>query len=247
MSFLNFLRWIAPGGFRHLRSGWDSANESGAMDQWGSGAKGSSAHGVAVHDAVVPTDEEVAVLRTRGVREAPPPAKPAQLGVVYGRQYRSHGLRRCVEFPRLECFYGRPLHPGKWFRLGRQGGIWEELWVLRKTLQTWRELLAGDLVVARMNNSTAIAYADYGAGRVPRLTMLGREVEEREVAIGCAVAALHISVGGSMVADTPSRFSVQVRGLGPYPERELRKKFRSVVQGRCGTVVFDMMARGDGL
>ena len=147
----------------------------------------------------------------------------------------------------MECFYGRPLHPGKWFRLGRQGGIWEELWVLRKTLQTWRELLAGDLVVARMNNSTAIAYADYGAGRVPRLTMLGREVEEREVAIGCAVAALHISVGGSMVADTPSRFSVQVRGLGPYPERELRKKFRSEAQCRCGTVVFDMIARNDGL
>ena len=42
-SFLNVLHWIAPGGFYRLRSGWDSAHESGATDRWGSGAKGSFA------------------------------------------------------------------------------------------------------------------------------------------------------------------------------------------------------------
>ena len=29
-SFLNFLRWLVPGVFWRLRSGWDAANESGA-------------------------------------------------------------------------------------------------------------------------------------------------------------------------------------------------------------------------
>ena len=38
--FLNLLHCVAPGGFSHIRSGWDSANESGAMDQWRSGTKG---------------------------------------------------------------------------------------------------------------------------------------------------------------------------------------------------------------
>ena len=31
-SFLNFLRWVAPCDFCHLRSRWDAANKSGAMD-----------------------------------------------------------------------------------------------------------------------------------------------------------------------------------------------------------------------
>ena len=122
-----------------------------------------------------------------------------------------------------------------------------ELWVLRKASETWRELLAGELVLARMNNSAAVAYANYGAGRVLHLAMLAGEVKEREVAIGCTVVALHMSGGDTKVPAKLSRVSVQVRGLGPRPDRELRKKFRSEAQGRCGTVDFGMMARGDGL
>ena len=40
-------------------------------------------------------------------------------------------------------------------------------------------MLAGKLALVRMHNGAAAAYADYGAGRVPRLTMLVREVKER--------------------------------------------------------------------
>ena len=47
VSFLNFFRWVAPGGFCHLRYGWDAVNESGAMDQWRSGAKGAPAQAAA--------------------------------------------------------------------------------------------------------------------------------------------------------------------------------------------------------
>ena len=33
-SNLNCLEWLAPGGFRHPRSGWDLANGSGAAEDW---------------------------------------------------------------------------------------------------------------------------------------------------------------------------------------------------------------------
>ena len=45
-SFFNFLHWVALGGFCHPRSGWAAVNESGAMDQWRSGAKRVSAEAV---------------------------------------------------------------------------------------------------------------------------------------------------------------------------------------------------------
>ena len=38
-SFLNFLHLVVPGGFCHLRSGWDSVNESGATDRRIAGEK----------------------------------------------------------------------------------------------------------------------------------------------------------------------------------------------------------------
>ena len=47
LFFLSFLRFAAPGGFCYLRSGWDAANDSGAMDQWKSGIKGTNAQPVA--------------------------------------------------------------------------------------------------------------------------------------------------------------------------------------------------------
>ena len=42
-SFPNSLRWVIPGGFCHLRSGWNAVNESGVMDLWRAGARRASA------------------------------------------------------------------------------------------------------------------------------------------------------------------------------------------------------------
>ena len=39
VSFLNFLHEVVPGGFCHLRSGWDTVNASGVMDLWRAGAR----------------------------------------------------------------------------------------------------------------------------------------------------------------------------------------------------------------
>ena len=59
-------------------------------------------------------------------------------------------------------------------------------------METWSELVAGKLVLARIDNGAALSYANYGGGRAPRLAMLAREIKEREVALGRTVAALHI-------------------------------------------------------
>ena len=97
-----------------------------------------------------------------------------------------------------------------------------------------------------MGNGAAVMFASYGAGRVPRRGVLAAEVKERAAAIGRAVAALRISGKDNVLADKLSRFPIRVRGLGPRKERELRKKYRSQAQGRCGAVEVDMMASDDG-
>ena len=97
-----------------------------------------------------------------------------------------------------------------------------------------------------MGNIAAAPYANYGAGRVPTLTLLARKVKGREVASGCTIAALHIAGKDNAVADSLSRFSIRVRGLGPYPESELRWRRRKEVEARCGAADVDMMASDDG-
>ena len=48
---------------------------------------------------------------------------------------------------------------GMWSEWGRAGGInWKELWVLRRALESRGELLAGKLVLVRMDNSAAASY-----------------------------------------------------------------------------------------
>ena len=58
--------------------------------------------------------------------------------------------------------------------------------------------------------------------------------------------ALHISGKDNSVAGALSRFSIRVRGLGPYPERELRWRFRQEARRRCGPADVDMLASNDG-
>ena len=136
---------------------------------------------------------------------------------------------------------------GKWSKLERREGInWKELRVLNRALETWRPLLAGKLALARMDNGAAASYANYGAGRVSQLTVLAREIKEREVARGRTLVALRIAGKDNSAADASSRFSIRARGLGPYPDRELRWRFRQVSQRCCGAVDVDMLASDDG-
>ena len=97
-----------------------------------------------------------------------------------------------------------------------------------------------------MGNSAAVSYANYGAGRIPRLTQLARSIEYLEVSLRCAAAALHIAGKRNSVADALSRFTSRVRGLDPYPRREFRDKYRKEVIDRCGNIDVDMLACDDG-
>ena len=128
----------------------------------------------------------------------------------------------------------------------REGINWKELWVLHRVLESRGTMLAGKLVLARMDNCAAAAYANYGAGRVSTLTALARKIKEREVAMGCTVVALHIAGTDNAVSDALSRFSIRVRGPDPYPERELRWRFRHEVERRCGPAEVGMLASDDG-
>ena len=60
--------------------------------------------------------------------------------------------------------------------------------------------MSGKLVLARMDNSLAVAYANYGAGRSPELAMLARDAKELE--------ASHIAGRRNTVADALFRFTV---------------------------------------
>ena len=66
------------------------------------------------------------------------------------------------------------------------------------------------------------------------------------MAMRCTVVALHIAGRDNSVADALSRVSIRVRGLGPYPDRELRWKFRCAAQRRRGAIDVDMLASDDG-
>ena len=120
------------------------------------------------------------------------------------------------------------------------------MWVLNRSLETWRQQVAQKLVLVRMDNTAAVSYANYGAGRVSTLTQLARRIKDREVILGCTVVALHIAGSDNSLADALSRFSIKVRGLDPYPERALRWRYRKEVALRCGNVDADMMASDDG-
>ena len=136
---------------------------------------------------------------------------------------------------------------GNWSKLDRSEGInWQELWVLKPALESWGDRLAGNLVRARMDNSAAAAYANFGAGRVSHLTLLARSMKELEAPLGCTAVALHFAGQRNAVADALSRLTFRARGLDPYPRRGLRPKFRQEVVGRCGAIDFDMLARDDG-
>ena len=74
--------------------------------------------------------------------------------------------------------------------------------------------MAGKLVLARLDNCAAAAYATFGAGRASHLTALTRRIREREDAMGCTVVALHIVGEDNSAADALLRFSIRVR-LGP--------------------------------
>ena len=258
VSFLNFLHWVVPGGFCHLRSGWDAVNGSGVMDLWRAGVRSPSTT-VAISETLrndmvwwwkmlehrPPKNIQFCssggfVWRARlpRLRELALSMSETSVVTIYTDASGAHGWGATL---------GDRFIQGKWSKSELKEGInWKELWVLNRSLETWCQQVAQKLVLVRMDNTTAVSYANYGAGRVSTLTQLARRIKDREVILGCTVAALHIAGSDNSLADALSRFSIKVRGLDPYPERALRWRYRKEVALRCGNVDADMMASDDG-
>ena len=258
VSFLNFLHWVAPGGFCHLRSGWDTVNRSGIMDLWRAGARSPSV------SVAIPEDLRNDMVWWWRMLERRP-AKNVQFCESGGfawhaRLPRLRELALAMSETSVVTLYtdasgrrgwgatlGDLFIQGRWSKLELREGInWKELWVLNKALETWHRQVAQKLILVRMDNSTAVSYANYGAGRVGTLTALARRIKDQEAILGCTVVALHIAGSDNAVADALSRFSIRVRGLDPFPERALRWRFRKEVALRCGRMDVDMMASDDG-
>ena len=258
VPFSNFLEWVIPVGFRHLRSGWGAADESGIMDQWMSGSKRANM------DAVLSEQLRSDVLWWRKMLSALP-SKTTQYGREGGfaRHPRLPSLRRRAlslgpgavgtVYTDASSKRGRGTSHGDQFiqgqraKLERRGGIsWQELWVLRAALEAWGDSPASKLVLVRIGNSTSVWYANNSAGRIPRFTQLARSIEDLEVSLRRTAAPLHIAGRRNSIADALSRFTIRGRGLGPRPNRGLRDNYRIEVIDRCGDIDVDVLACDDG-
>ena len=61
--------------------------------------------------------------------------------------------------------------------------------------------MSDTLVLVRMDNSTAVSYANYSAWRSLALTRLARGIKDLENGLLCTVVALHIAARHNTVAD----------------------------------------------
>ena len=117
---------------------------------------------------------------------------------------------------------GDRFNQSKWPKMGLREGInWEELWVLESASELRGEYLAGKLVLVRMDDSAAVSYANYGAGKVPRLTRLARSIHELVVPLCCAAVALHIACNRNSIADALPRFFHSGPRFGSVPTKRV--------------------------
>ena len=76
-------------------------------------------------------------------------------------------------------------------------------------LSPWRIHARRKLAFVRMDDATAVADADRGAGRASQLARLAREIKGREIASECAALAPHIAGKDNIVAVALSRFAIR--------------------------------------
>ena len=131
-----------------------------------------------------------------------------------------------------DAVYGRR----KLVRIGRHVGrvSWKKFWVLGRALAEWSSMLKDKLVLVRMHNATAVAYANYGAWWSLRFTVPARSVEFRELSILRTSVALPIRGVDNGVADALSRSILRTGTCDADPERQIREKFQSMIVNKCG-------------
>ena len=75
---------------------------------------------------------------------------------------------------------------GEWAREADSGGTnRNELWILVRVLTRWSDVRKDKLVLVRIDNAAAAAYANYGAGGSPQLAASKKGIKARELSIPC--------------------------------------------------------------
>ena len=222
-SFLNFIQWATPGGFCHLRHGWNVFAGSGIMELQRPGG------GCAETHVVVAEELREGMLWWSKVLE-PRPTKSLRFADRGGfaAHPRLRGLRdtalsigldaACAIFTDAAgsrgwgASLGNSYAQGIWSKVALREGInWIELRVSKEALSHWCSDVRRELVLVGMDNATSVAYANYGAGRSTRLAKLFREIKGRGVAADCAVAAFRIAGKDNTIADALCHFPIHSR------------------------------------
>ena len=257
ISFLNFLEWVVPGGFAHLRAGWDIINESGVMRDWAEGRRTNPAvylppvlrndlhwwRTALESDPVKPIHysadscfvwhPRLPDLKSRILAQ-----NPSELNVWYTDASGSIGWGATFN----DLFIQGTWEPGQM----EEHINWKELFVVTHCLRHWGSLVQGQAVLVRMDNTTAIHYVNYGSGRIPPLTALARSIKAEEAHLRCLLLGLHVRGTENQLADALSLYRVAMCRLDPFPERRLRSEWFSRIRRTCGDFDVDMMASADG-
>ena len=150
-SFLNCVQRVAPGGFRHLRNGWNVVNESGIMElrRLGDGRAEVQVAGTEELRNDVAWRRRAPGMRPLGIlhftdrggfvwpprpvslREKASPMGPDALFAMYADAESTRGRGASLADSFIQ---------GAWPELASREGIdWKEFWVLKGAVSSWRE------------------------------------------------------------------------------------------------------------
>lgn len=257
VGFLNYLEWLVPGGFAHLRSSWDLVNTSGVYDDWKHSGKANPVvtttpglrNDLLWWDAAIRADPVKPIHSSHGSCFV----WHTRLADLKDRVLAQHHLNMHVWHTDASgrigwgATYGNRYIQGKWDASEAARHInWKELSVVLRCLEAWGDLVTGQAVLVRMDNTTAICYVNYGSGRVPELTALGRSIKTIEARRQCLLLGLHVAGAENTIADALSRYTMDMCRIDPHPDRKLRSQWFARIQASTVPFDWDMMAEDDG-
>ena len=118
--------------------------------------------------------------------------------------------------------------------------------VYYKALQLIPELLNGKLIYAKMDNSCAVHYVNVGAGRIPELAALAKDIRLEETRLGIESVAVHIPGEQNVTPDALSRLALEVSKRDVHGDRGLRKRLFKQIENVVGQFTVDGMADDAG-
>ena len=108
------------------------------------------------------------------------------------------------------------------------------------------DVLAGKLILVKMDNTSSVHYVNQGTGRIPELADLAKTIRLKEVAMGSESVAVHIPGVRNITADALSRVTASATHRDQHPDRTLLRKHVKYVQSLLGQFEVDGMAAEDG-